>query len=130
MPLRLFLLFTLVPVLELALLIKIGTHIGVGPTVAVVILTGFAGAILAKHQGFKALNSIKSQLQDGIIPADELLSGAFVLAGALLLLTPGFVTDTLGLCCLVPPTRRLMKIPVKKWLKRHIDVHFDSPDGF
>ena len=127
---KLLLLFTLVPVLELYLLIEVGTRIGAPPTIAIVVLTGVLGALLAKQQGFATLNNIKHDLEDGIIPTEELMSGAFVLAGGLLLLTPGLLTDFIGLCCLVPPARNLMKVPLKKWLKRHFELHFRSPNGF
>ncbi len=127
---KLLLLFTLVPVVELYVLIEVGARIGAPRTVAIVILTGVLGALLARHQGFATLNNVKRDLNDGIIPAEQLISGAFVLAGGLLLLTPGLLTDFIGLCCLVPPTRNLMKVPLKKWLKRHFELQFESPNGF
>ena len=127
---KLLLLFTLVPVLELYLLIEVGTRIGAPPTIAIVVLTGVLGALLAKQQGLATLNNIKRDLEDGIIPTEELMSGTFVLAGGLLLLTPGLLTDFIGLCCLVPPTRNLMKVPLKKWVKRHFQICVDSTDGF
>ena len=103
---RLLLLFVLVPLLELALLIKVGQHVGVWPTVGLVVLTGVLGASLAKQQGLLTLRQIERELEFGRIPAAQLVDGLIILIGGALLLTPGFLTDTLGLCLLLPPTRR------------------------
>ena len=110
----LILLFTVVPALELALLIKIGTHIGVGNTLLIIILTGVVGAYLARLQGFLVLNKIQNDLNRGIMPSAELLDGFMILVGGIVLLTPGFVTDTFGLILLIPWTRSLIKVWIKK----------------
>lgn len=89
--------------------------------------TGLAGAVLARHQGFVVLSKIRRQLAIGILPTRELLGGAFVLAGALLLLTPGFVTDVVGLSLLIPPTRRLFEKALLRWMKRHVEIEFGAP---
>ena len=112
----LILLFTIVPVVELALLIKIGQHIGVGYTLTIVILTGVVGAYLAKSQGFRTLRRIQEDINEGLMPADKIFDGVMILCGGILLLTPGFVTDLIGFMALVPFTRRLIKL----WLKRKI----------
>ena len=112
----LILLFTVVPVVELALLIKIGQHIGVGYTLTIVILTGIAGAYLARSQGFRTLRRIQEDINEGLMPADKIFDGVMILCGGILLLTPGFVTDLIGFMALVPFTRRLIKL----WLKRKI----------
>ena len=112
----LILLFTVVPVVELALLIKIGQHIGVSYTLAIVILTGIAGAYLARSQGFRTLRRIQEDINEGLMPTDKIFDGVMILCGGILLLTPGFVTDLIGFVALVPFTRRLIKL----WLKRKI----------
>ena len=112
----LILLFTLVPVVELALLIKIGQHIGVGYTLTIVILTGVVGAYLARSQGFRTLRRIQEDINEGLMPADKIFDGVLILCGGILLLTPGFITDLIGLMTLVPLTRHLIKL----WLKRKI----------
>lgn len=112
----LILLFTLVPVVELALLIKIGRHIGVGYTLTIVILTGIVGAYLAKFQGFRTLRRIQEDINEGLMPADRIFDGMIILCGGILLLTPGFITDLIGLMALVPFTRHLIKL----WLKGKI----------
>jgi len=99
---RLLLLFTLVPLIELALLIEIGQKIGLWNTIAIVVLTGFIGAALARSEGFGIISRIQSELASGQLPGDSLIDGALVLAGALLLLTPGLITDAFGFALLLP----------------------------
>ncbi len=113
---KLLFLFTLVPVLELYVLLEAGRQIGVGTTIALIFLTGIAGAALARSQGFQLLNRIQAELNQGHLPADDLFNGAMILAGGLLLLTPGFCTDLLGFCFLTPLTRTVIKRWLKKWL--------------
>ncbi|GAB7078514.1 FxsA family protein [Megalodesulfovibrio paquesii] len=121
MLMRLFLLFTLVPALELYLLIKIGSAIGVLPTVAIVIGTGVAGAWLARREGAGVVMRIRQQMQQGIMPAGELLDGACILAAGVLLITPGFLSDLLGIALLAPPTRALLLGLVLRWYQRAVE---------
>ncbi len=114
MLLRLFLLFTLIPVVELALLIEVGSRIGVAPTIAIVVLTGAIGAWLARTQGLHALRRLQDTLRAAQFPGEEIFDGVIILAGGLLLLTPGFLTDILGFFALVPGTRHLLKTFVKR----------------
>jgi UPF0716 protein FxsA len=114
----LLLLFLLVPLLEIYLLIVVGGIIGALPTVALVVLTAVIGAALARHQGLATLQRVQATLARGEAPAIEMLEGALLLVGALLLLTPGFFTDALGFVCLVPPTRRLLSL----WLLKRFMV--------
>ena len=122
MLLRLFLLFTLIPVIELSLLVEVGSRIGVSLTVAIVLLTGFAGAALARSQGLRALLRLQEAVREARFPGDEIFDGVLILAGGLLLLTPGFLTDLLGLCALVPGTRHLLKAAVKRQVRGRITV--------
>lgn len=112
----LILLFIVVPIVELALLIKIGQYIGVGYTLAIVILTGMVGAYLTKSQGFLTLRRIQDDVNRGIMPADKIFDGVMILCGGILLLTPGLITDLVGFMMLVPFTRHLIKL----WIKRKI----------
>lgn len=107
--LRLLLLFTLIPVCELALLIEIGQRFGVVPTVALVLGTGVLGAALARREGTQALHRLRASMRQGHFPGEELFDGVLILAGGLLLLTPGLLTDLLGFAALVPFGRRLIK---------------------
>ncbi len=124
MLLKLFLLFTIIPMLELAFLIEIGSVIGTMNTIMLILLTGVSGAALAKSQGISVLSKIQMEMQAGRLPAEELLNGAFVLAGGVLLLTPGFITDLSGLVLLLPLTRNI----IKRWLRRKLEEKMASGD--
>ena len=119
---RLLLLFTLVPLIELALLIEIGQKIGLWNTIAIVVLTGFIGAALARSEGFGIISRIQSELASGQLPGDSLIDGALVLAGALLLLTPGLITDAFGFALLLPFSRVFVKIYLKKYFNQKINT--------
>lgn len=113
----LILLFTILPALELVLLIKVGTHIGALNTVFLVIAIGVVGAALARYEGFRVLMKVQDNLQQGIMPSSELLDGMMILAGGVALLTPGFITDILGLLLLFPPSRGGIKWLVRRKLQ-------------
>ena len=113
---KLVLLFTLLPFVELWLLLLIGGRIGPGPTVGILVLTGIAGATLARLEGFKVLRDWRSALAHGRLPEAGVLQGVLVLAGALLLLTPGVLTDAVGFLLLVPASRRFVAARLRKRL--------------
>ena len=116
----LILAFTVVPAIEIGLFVVVGGEIGPLATVAVVLFTGVAGAALARTQGLRVLHQIQETLGKGQMPQNELVEGGLILFGGALLLTPGFLTDAWGLACLVPTTRKLMAVVVKRWLARRI----------
>ncbi len=126
----LILLFTILPALELALLIKVGSHIGALNTILIVILTGVVGAALARYEGFRVLMKIQDSLQKGMMPSAELLDGMMILAGGVALLTPGFITDVMGLLLLFPVTRAgikwLLRRKFQSMIARGQVVHFGS----
>lgn len=103
----LFLLFTALPALELFLLIEVGQILGTLNTILLIIATGVVGASLAKSQGMAILSKIQIEMSKGLLPAKELLSGLCVFASGLLLITPGVVTDIVGLLLVIPLTRTL-----------------------
>ena len=116
MLLRLFLLFTVIPLVELYLLIRLGTYLGVLDTLAVVIATGVVGGLLARSQGLAVMNRIRMELDEGRIPAESLFDGVMILVAGVLLITPGLLTDGLGLCLLIPWTRQVLKL----WLQQKV----------
>jgi len=120
MLLRLFLVFTIVPIIEVWLLIKVGRVIGALPTVAILLAISLIGAWLARSQGFRTVIAIRDELAAGRLPAAHFLDGALILAGGILLLTPGFFTDFIGLFFLVPATRKLLKLWLRSWLERKL----------
>ncbi len=102
---RLFLLFLLVPIIEIALFIKVGGLIGLFPTLAIVILTAMAGTFLIRSQGLAVMMKLRETMQDLRDPSEPLAHGAMVLFAGALLLTPGFFTDAVGLSLMVPGVR-------------------------
>jgi UPF0716 protein FxsA len=118
---RLLLLFVLVPLIELAILIRIGNWLGFWPTLGLVVATGAVGALLAKAQGARVLGEIRSDLAAGRVPAARLVDGLLVLVGGIVLLTPGLISDILGLLLLLPVTRDRLKASVRRRFERMVD---------
>lgn len=118
---RLFLLFTLVPLVELYLLVTIGGWMGVAPTIALVAVTGILGAWLAKREGRKALIGYREALTQGRLPEDGVVSGLLILLGGVLLITPGIVTDVAGLLLMIPPIRRKVAELITRRVERRIN---------
>ncbi|MDN7245970.1 FxsA family protein [Planococcus shenhongbingii] len=116
----LFLALILVPTLELALLIWAGGKIGFFVTLAIILGTGLLGAYLAKKQGLKAIRDIQESFSRLQPPGDHLMNAAFVLVGGVLLLTPGFISDAIGLTLLFKPTQLLYKPLVYKLIQKNM----------
>ena len=120
--LRLLLLFTIVPLIELYLLITIGGVIGVAPTIAIVLGTGVLGAWLARWQGLAVLRRVNEEMAAGRLPTDALIDGLLVLVAAAVLLTPGLLTDTAGFVLLVPASRAVIRKAVAAAIARRVQV--------
>src|SRR5210317_2637270 len=106
--------------MELYILIEAGRIIGLAPTVGLIMMTGVAGAWLARSQGVEILRRIQQETSRGQMPAGTLIDGALILVGGLLLLTPGFFTDALGFSFLVPVTRDLWRKVLSVWLEKQV----------
>lgn len=113
----LFILFLLIPLLEIYLLIQVGGVIGAVPTVFMVVFTAVLGGLLMRHQGLYTLAKVQTALAHGELPTMAMLEGVVILLSGALLLTPGFFTDTLGFLGLVPPLRRWL---ILKMLERGV----------
>jgi UPF0716 protein FxsA len=111
----LFLLFTAVPLIEIALFVIVGERLGLGPTIAIVILTAFAGATLVSRQGRAQLERFRQTVQRGELPTRELAHGGMILVSGALLITPGFLTDVVGFLLLVPAVREALRL---WWVRR------------
>ena len=122
MLLKLFLAFTIIPIIEIYLLIEIGSMFGALTAVTLVILTGFFGAFLARMQGLQTLYRIQESLREGRMPSGELLDALLIVIAGLVLLTPGFLTDSAGFLLLIPATRN----SIKYWLRRQIELRYMS----
>ena len=121
---KLFLiLFITIPLVEIAILIKIGSIIGAGYTIALVIGTAFLGVSLLRIQGISTLAKVQANISRGQLPATELIEGLILLISGALLLTPGFFTDTIGFLMLVPTLRqRLAETFFVNFMKNRINI--------
>lgn len=116
----LILAFTLIPAVELYLLLKAGSAIGAANTILVILVTGVAGASLAKSQGKSIIQDMQQSMSQGALPAQAILHGFLVFAGGLLLLTPGFLTDIFGFLMVLPGSRHLFVLKLKASLMKRI----------
>jgi UPF0716 protein FxsA len=117
----LLILFIVVPIVELAVLIQVGQEIGVLPTVAILVADSILGSLLMRSQGRATWRRFNVALQSGRPPAREVLDGVLVIFGGALLLTPGFLTDILGLTLLIPPSRAVVRrVLVRRFAARMI----------
>ncbi len=112
----LLLAFVVVPIVELAVIIQVGTRIGALPTIVLLLFDSVLGAVLVKREGRRAWRAFRSALEEGRWPGDEVVQGALVLVGGALLVTPGFLTDVIGLLAVLRPTRAL----ASRYLRRRL----------
>ncbi|MFP4176488.1 MAG: FxsA family protein [Planctomycetota bacterium] len=122
MLLKLILLLTVTPIVELYILMRVGQVVGLPVTIVIVIGTGIVGGILARLEGLRVLGRIQGRLGEGDMPGDSLLEGAMILVAGALLVTPGILTDTVGFLILIPPSRVLLRELLKRWLKHCIET--------
>lgn len=134
--LRLLLLFTAVPLLELALLLEIGKLAGLPATLALVLGTGILGAWLAKREGLKTLTRVREEMAAGRLPAEALLDGLLILIAGAVLLTPGLLTDLTGFVLLIPASRRAIRLRIAARMRRGLEsedprviIFDDRPKG-
>lgn len=116
----LLLLFIVVPAVELALLIQIGSRIGTFNTLALIALTGVIGASLARYQGLQVLYQVRSEINEGRLPAGAMVDGIIILVAGALLVTPGVLTDAFGFLCLVPWFRGILKRELRRRFERAV----------
>jgi UPF0716 protein FxsA len=132
--LKLILLLSVVPFTELYLLVKLTEWWdSFWYTVLLIVATGVLGGWLARREGLRALRRIQNQLGEGQLPGAAMLDGLLILIAGALLLTPGIITDAVGLLLLAPPGRRAARRLLTRWIKRRMaagDVVFHSSMGF
>ena len=113
-----FVLFLIaLPLVELYILIKIGSYLGALLTIALIIFTAVLGLLLARFEGLRTLHQIRHNLSQGIVPAEEMLDSVLIFAGGVLFVIPGVLTDCAALVLLIPFTRTVFK----RWLRRRFD---------
>lgn len=104
----LLIIFILVPTIEISLFIRVGDILGVWPTVGLTLLTAVVGASLVRSQGIQTITSAQSRLAEGQLPSREIIEGFLLIIAGVFLVTPGFMTDTLGMILLLPPARKAL----------------------
>jgi UPF0716 protein FxsA len=117
---KLVLLFTVLPLVELYLLIQVGQVVGGLNTIALVLFTGMLGAYLARLEGLRTMIRAQENLRAGVVPAEELVDGVLIFMAGAMLITPGILTDGMGFLILFPPTRRYFKILLRRWFDRAV----------
>jgi len=123
--LRLFLLFTCIPLVELYLLLQIGSVIGAVNTFLLVIITGVVGAYLAQQEGIRTLERIRTLMARGEMPGEPLIDALLILVAGFVLITPGILTDLLGFLMLIPATRA----PIRRWIKGQLERKFSASNA-
>ena len=114
--------FVVVPLMELLVIIEIGSRIGYLYTILLLIVISFGGAALARREGYRAIAQIQVDVAAGRMPADSMIDGALILVAAALLIAPGYITDAAGLALLLPPVRRPVRAYVRKKVKRAVEA--------
>lgn len=127
--LRILLLLTIVPAVELFLLLQIGSWLGPTSTFLLILITGIVGAALAKREGLGVLTRLQEEMRQGMPPGSRLVEGVLVLVGGLLLITPGVFTDLVGFLLIAPPTRRLAAARAVDALSARFEFHATGLDG-
>lgn len=117
---KLFLVFTIVPIVELVLLLRVGRWIGTWPTITLIVVTAMVGAWLARREGLRAWRDVQRTIALGQLPGEALLHGLLVFTGGALLLTPGLLTDLLGLALLAPRSRAAIVSRLRRRLERQV----------
>lgn len=113
----LFVLFIIIPIIEITVIIQVGALLGLWPTVAIVILSAWLGAKYVRQQGLATLQSVQTKMAQGEMPSGEIVTGLMLLVAGVLLVTPGFVTDIFGLLLLIPSVRSAIGAQVQKHIK-------------
>ncbi|MGI9288872.1 MAG: FxsA family protein [Pseudomonadales bacterium] len=123
----LFLFFMIVPIAEMWILIEVGQWLGALPTIALVMLTAVIGISLLRWQGLSTLTRAQQRMQNGQMPAQEMIEGLALAIGGALLLTPGFMTDAFGFACLIPASRRkLAALAVAQFSRSRMTMYSES----
>ena len=126
---NILLIIIFIPIIEIYLFIKIGSQIGALTTISLIFITAFVGVLYARYEGFNTLRSGMSQIIKNELPIYEIVSGAALTFAALLLILPGFATDTLGLLIIFPPTRKIFLKKVSKKYSKRVEEKQDFING-
>jgi UPF0716 protein FxsA len=119
----LFVLFIIIPIIEITVIIQVGDLLGLWPTVAIVILSAWLGAKYVRQQGLATLQSVQTKMAQGEMPSGEIVTGLMLLVAGVLLVTPGFVTDIFGLSLLIPAVRKSIAAQAQKYINVKAAAH-------
>ena len=122
------LIFILIPFVELATFASVSEHIGIWTTLLFAFATAIIGGMIVKHQGLQTVFSMRQSMDSGKMPVTEIFDGFCLVAAGALLITPGFVTDSIGFALLIPPVRAALRAFLKKYTKIGIATH--AAEGF
>jgi UPF0716 protein FxsA len=120
-------LFLLVPIAELAVIVRVSDTIGLGNTLLLLVVVSITGAWLVKREGLGVVRRVQERTARYEMPGDELLDGFLILLAGALMLTPGFLTDVVGLVFLVPPSRAVVRAFLRRRLRGRIEIHRYGP---
>jgi len=123
-------LFIVVPLIEIAVIVQVAHLVGGWNAIALLLLISVVGAALVRHEGWVVMSKLRTQLDSGHMPTNELIDGALLLVGGVLMLTPGFVTDAFGLLLVFPPTRVAMRTLLRKRFATRMQVFGVPSKGF
>lgn len=129
MPALILFAFIAIPIIEIALLIQVGGAIGIWPTLGAVVATAVFGTWMLRVQGISTLRRAQASLAHNQFPAAEVFNGLCLVFAGALLLTPGFVTDALGLLLMTPPLRALLRARITGWMLAHGRIHMTGMGG-
>jgi len=115
-----FLLFIVVPIIEISIFITVGSNIGILNTIVIILTTAIVGIFLVRRQGIKLLFDAQKNLSQGIMPTEEIKGGIFLLVSGLLLITPGFFTDLIGFMVFIKPVQKFIANYAKKYFQSRI----------
>lgn len=118
-----FIAFTALPIVEIALLVEIGKRIGTWWTIGIVVATGLLGGLLLAVEGYGVFRRMKDEIKAGRVPEDQIIDGVLVVVGALLLITPGVLTDVTGVLFMFPLSRFVVRAGIKRWIRKYVLVN-------
>jgi UPF0716 protein FxsA len=125
----LFLLLVVLPLIEILILVKIGLATSIWVPIAIVLVTGIVGSVLARREGWKVWNRIHEEMSAGRVPADAAVDAFLVLLAGILFVLPGVLTDVVAIVLLFPPSRSLVKRSLHAWFKRNVELHMQRIGG-
>ena len=110
-----FLLFILIPIIEISIFITVGSNIGILNTIGIILLTALIGIFLVRKRGLNLLFNARQSMSEGIMPTNEIKGGIFLLISGLLLITPGFFTDCVGFAIFLKPVQNFIALRAKNY---------------